>query len=595
MKKGLVILISALTLAGCGGGGGGDGDGDGKNLHVYLKEKSVDVVGDSMSATFAGVKFDSNGTTNENVYIGILEPNGRLLEAGDIYFTSDTGGEAVFQFHPGYKIGEGTTESEILIAVCYDQNCNRQASGSPLTVSARYSVELERLTLTDAQNRISKHAVVNDKHVDNPLITQSLAFTGSNSALLNANVDIQGDIVTHTLIDDLYYDGTQSTFTLTSDLMLPSALGAGTHTDTITVSSCYDEACDYPVQGSPITIPVSYQITTGISDPAPALAVGNAHPFNHNVVDAEYIPALDVIVMASSQPSNAAYIYDIANGTTSTFPLPTDPYDVAVDHFATQGRVAIGQAGHITVIDYDPDHPASSPTLHHTSSREANDVLVKRDLVYQTSTYDWGMNAFNTTTQTESTINNNLRKISKMAFHPSGRHMFTTTTAFSPQDIRRLTLDANRSPGNEQDSQYHGDHPMGDNFWLSPDGNQIYTSRGSIFDASISNQEVLTFTGSLPLAQYEEYGHPWDADIIAMSEYRDQLVVADDSPVGTVRILDKSSLIPLQSYPKTQVTMNEREYDEKAIAAMFTDEGHLFVIKQGGDYENKRARLIRLD
>lgn len=223
MKKGLAILISTLTLAGCGGGGG---DGDGKNLHVYLKEKSVDVVGDSMSATFAGVKFDSSGTTNENVYIGIFEPNGHLLEAGEIYFTSDTGGEAVFQFHPGYKIGEGTTESEIIIAVCYDQNCNRQASGSPLTVSARYSVELERLTLTDEQDRISKHAVVNDKHIDNPLITQSLAFTGSNSGLLNANVDFQGDIVTHTSIDDLYYDGTQSTFTLTSDLMLPSALGA---------------------------------------------------------------------------------------------------------------------------------------------------------------------------------------------------------------------------------------------------------------------------------------------------------------------------------------------------------------------------------
>ncbi|GAL07714.1 hypothetical protein JCM19237_952 [Photobacterium aphoticum] len=136
---------------------------------------------------------------------------------------------------------------------------------------------------------------------------------------------------------------------------------------------------------------------------------------------------------------------------------------------------------------------------------------------------------------------------------------------------------------------------MGDNFWLSPDGNQLYTSQGSIFETSTSSEEVLTFTGSIPLAQYEQHGYPWQANIIAMGEYGDQLVVADDSPVGTLRVLDKSSLILLQSYPKTQVTINERAYDEEAIAAMFTDEGHLFVIKQGGDYDDQRARLIRLD
>jgi hypothetical protein len=47
----------------------------------------------------------------------------------------------------------------------------------------------------------------------------------------------------------------------TLDLLRPAALGAGTYTDTIKISICYDAPCARVVPGSPVSIPVTYTVT----------------------------------------------------------------------------------------------------------------------------------------------------------------------------------------------------------------------------------------------------------------------------------------------------------------------------------------------
>lgn len=89
-------------------------------------------------------------------------------------------------------------------------------------------------------------------------------------------------------------------------LVAPATLGAGTYSDTLTITACYDNACANPVPGSPLKIPVTYTVTGNatsdavysLSPPAPVeTTTGASGPVT-----------LSVIVSAIDPPPYGAYV-----------------------------------------------------------------------------------------------------------------------------------------------------------------------------------------------------------------------------------------------------------------------------------------------
>jgi hypothetical protein len=62
---------------------------------------------------------------------------------------------------------------------------------------------------------------------------------------------------------------TAATGQLTVGFAAPAQLGAGTYTETVQLSACYDTACTRPITGSPATLSVTYTVT-GSSLPPPS-------------------------------------------------------------------------------------------------------------------------------------------------------------------------------------------------------------------------------------------------------------------------------------------------------------------------------------
>lgn len=106
------------------------------------------------------------------------------------------------------------------------------------------------------------------------------------------------------------------------NMLSPAELGAGTYTDTITISACYDSACARPVAGSPQQVLVTYVIT------------GNAIPNTTFDLEAAATLILEAPTSSSTAPSGTAII------TTDNLP----PYGAYVFATASTGTAIASTA-----------------------------------------------------------------------------------------------------------------------------------------------------------------------------------------------------------------------------------------------------------
>lgn len=113
-----------------------------------------------------------------------------------------------------------------------------------------------------------------------------------------------------------------SNVALSMTLETPAVVGVGSFSSTIDVNVCYDSNCNYPIDGSPLAIPVNYIISNTLPTPSPDPDGGSPTTPNisaidfdnapvHNTVDATYSDALNVIAVVSDSPKNAIYFYSL--------------------------------------------------------------------------------------------------------------------------------------------------------------------------------------------------------------------------------------------------------------------------------------------
>ncbi|BCN26005.1 PKD domain-containing protein [Vibrio alfacsensis] len=588
----------ALTLVGCGGGGGGGSDsGGGSTLRVYSTTSSLNVTGNSMDYTYATVDIDSTGgvADDASVYIGVLEDTGKLLNGAEMRFITEQSGDYILEFKPGYLLQDGKNNSLVSLAFCYDEYCKQHVDGSPINVNVDYSNDLrEEIALgsTSPQN-INKTAALNEAGLDNDPIVFTAYVAGNNADRITVRHQHDYKVASHVAFEDRG----NSIYQLTADVRLPTSLKVGEHSSSLKIDACYDTECRYPIKGSPLVIPMNYQVTAAMFEADTPAAVNESQELPFHVNDAKHLPGLDIIVMSSDSPINAVYVYDIASNKTYTYPLSDRPESLSVDLSSTQGRIVVGHEYKVTQIDYNPDYPETPLQITHETSVENPMTIVKNDWVYLVERFD-GFSEYtrlNLPRSQEIFMQGpSLRQMSVFEVHPSGHGIYFTSNAFSPQDIGRTNINEALELDYDVGSPYHGDYAIGEDFWFSYDGTQLYTSSGNIFTTSNNPDADMVYAGALPLA-------PVESNISSVAQNESITLLADSYPSYTIRKLNNDTMSVDKTYPKTTRNMNgdaggsEHEFDEEPIFVFLSDRGYVYTIKETNFFPELFYRLERLD
>ena len=294
----------------------------------------------------------------------------------------------------------------------------------------------------------------------------------------------------------------------------PNQAGVGTYDDTVTVHVCYDDACKLEAKGSPATVSVHYVVTDGTSgspppttEPQPEAGVTAAPLINvqtlaHDVIDAEYSHALDSIVMVSSYPSNALYLYSVANGTEKHAALNKAPTAVSVSPDGLSA--AVGHDALISIVNLSTlaQSGTATPKLLNVSANVFDIVLAGNGYVHAFPLVDqWvQIHSVNIATNVETlSSGNSIREKTRAKLHPSGIGIYGVTNGLSPDNIEKY--DNSTGPANYgYASPYWGTYPVCGNLWMSETGINIYTACGTVFRSSSVQNQDMVYNGTLALS-----------------------------------------------------------------------------------------------
>jgi len=293
-----------------------------------------------------------------------------------------------------------------------------------------------------------------------------------------------------------------------------SSLAAGTYNDTVEVKICRENPCVNQISGSPQTIATTFTVRPPGAEPEPGmtpLATVSRSALAHNVIDAEFSKALNAVVMVSSWPSNALYVYDAANGTEKKLLLNKLPKAVSV---SPDGKTAaVGHDAMISHIDLTTVGQAAAAATELTVSAVVGDlVLDGNGYVHAFPEVDqWvGVHTIKVASNTETVSPEWMTRAGTLAkLHPSGNRIYAADNGLSPDDIETYDISSGVISKGPVDSPYHGDYDMCGNLWLKGDGSTIYTACGNTFRASVESNLDMRYTGSIPLSTttmvYDQY------------------------------------------------------------------------------------------
>lgn len=288
------------------------------------------------------------------------------------------------------------------------------------------------------------------------------------------------------------------------------SLPAGVYNDTIEVSVCLDDLCRTHIAGSPQTVRTSYTVTHS-APPEPGVAplvVASRATLAHDVVDAEYSAALDAVVMVSTWPLNALYVYDMASRAERQLPLNKPPVAVSISPDGL--TAAVGHDALVTHVVLTTVGQAS-PTVRllSLSSNTSDVVLDGRGTVHVFPATDQWVKVHSIVVATNvETLGNTFPwpyAGNRARLHPSGDTIYAANNGLSPDDIENYHVETG-TVSLIGDSRYHGDYAMCGNLWISDDGARITTACGATFEASTVPANDMLYAGSVPLSTGTLYG-----------------------------------------------------------------------------------------
>ena len=499
----LGFLMLAALVAGCGGGGGaGPGSGVRVSLDTTtLTESSAPVeVGSSRYITLTVTSLPKDG-----LYVGHEHSSNGLANVS-FYQTGETTAVLQLDFRPGASLVDGTYRDTIDVSVCLDTACKTHVAGSPQTVRTTYTVSSTSSARIDATT-LDVSARADSSVAPTGSVTITTAGPSPASALhVVPMLDTSTGLASVAAVP---VSDTQSR--IDAFFLPPNFRAPGLYTDTVTIKVCYDTACTRQVAGSPFTLTTHYTVDSNVL-PEPGvtpLLVTSRQALAHNVVDAEFSKALNAVVMVSSLPRHALYVYDLATGTEKQLNLNKLP--VAVSISPDGNLAAVGHDALVTHVDLRTVGQAS-PTVRllNLSSNTSDLVLDGRGTVHVFPATDQWVKVHSIVVATNvETLANTFPwpyAGNRARLHPSGDTIYAANNGLSPDNIENYHVETG-TVSLIGDSRYHGDYAMCGNLWISDDGARIYTACGATFAASTVPANDMLYAGTLPLSTSTYYGY----------------------------------------------------------------------------------------
>jgi hypothetical protein len=517
-----LLACGLLFLAGCGGGGGSGGSGGtpgGSNeATLSVSPSSLTVAANYGDPAPTRTVRLSVKNPPDQLYAG-ASVSGEAVAQMDIVGVSATAADLVLYLRPPVDLPVGQTLATVTVRVCPDEQCSRELRGSPATITVSYSIASPSVvslaggtvvvagSLQDTAAPIAT-AVVNVSSPPAGAVTFALAGSSAN---------IQS--VTN-------LSGVAGAATLQLTFRHPDSVGIGVHNEDVAVRACYDSNCMREIPGSPLIVRTSYTVTGARPEiGVTPLAYLSRQMLAHDVVDAEYVDALDAIVMVSSAPVNALYLYDVATGTERQLTLNRAPTAVSV---SPDGQfVAVGHDALITHVDLAALVAGTPSTkLLNVSTRVFDLALDGRGIVHALPAADqWvDIHSVNVATNTETTTWGQLYAGSHGRLHPSGDYLYTANNGLSPSDIAKYDVRSGVALL-LYDSPYHGQYEMCGDLWFKEDGATVYTKCGNAFRTSTLQAQDMVYSGRLQL--YTSQFNSFRIDALSQSDATREIVLLE--------------------------------------------------------------------
>jgi hypothetical protein len=577
-------LVIALFLVGCGGGGSG-GDSSG-NIRVFSPQPTVDIVGHTMLPLTAHIAFDSKGVTAQQIHVGVASES-PLVKNAEIVFTSESGGILKIDLEPGYKAGNGTTQHQISMLACFDEYCNEHVPGSPIKTTINYSVELNEQAILLENETIHYHAATNAL-VDNNLKQRTIRLRGNHGDQLKLSRS-DGEVRVNQLsLTPKSYDE----YAALIDLKLPHNLAVGDYSGDLELNVCYDEQCDYPVSGSPLQVPMDFVIEAPTQAASHALAVSERLKFEYEVLQAAYVPGLNLLVMTSDSPTNQLHVYDLATGKTHSFSLSNQPVSLTVDTLAKQGRVVVATEYQAEVFDFNSADLATPTRQQISTSYNSPSIAVRRDDLFAAGS---NLEVIDISTKSNEISEGVYWYSPDIKLGSNGDVLLALEANLSPQSFTGVFVESGQWNLQNTEDEYHGNYSHGGVFWFDKAGDHYIDGDGNFYTLKDGNRLDLQWAGRLPLSNRSDTYKP---SITAFIDTGSEYVIAEGEQSRQLRVIDKVSNTVTKSFAATNREGSWGTGEEHIQFAFVADGGEIYMIKSLNDYttswEYAQPELVRV-
>ena len=563
----IVLPIFLIGLSSCGGGSGNNS----------RQTTAADPV---LSAAKNAVTVSAqtpNDYPKEAVRLMVTNPPAGGFESGAQYTQngvsnvtlipeSDTAANLLIDFKFARDLAPGTYQDTITVYACFDAACNRHFKGSPQNILVTYTV-----------SNAAGVGQVSVTHVDDP--PEVVGVQGEAASVFNGRIQLDNPnrVPLYVRAETTDRGVASATAQLISadqiDVSVryraPADLAVAQYGDTTGVSICYDDACTRQVSRAPVRLESRYLVRP---PPLTPLPIASTTSFAHDVIDAEYDAALDSIVVVSSQPRNALYLYNATSGAVKSIDLSRVPTSVSVS--PNGNTAAVGHDALISIVTLASIVPGSGLSVRtlNVTAPVGDVVLGGNGFVHAFPAADQTVHIHTVQISTNSeTLNTggSIYERTKAKLHPNGSSMYGANNGLSPDDIEKYSAPANGAVAYLYDSRYHGDYQMCGDLWFAETGGVLYTACGNTFQTADNAAQDIVYGGALSLTRGSYFGYQirWLSQSSETSEIgliEHDLECKRVTP-GTdcgdhVRFYNSNSLAAGMAYSMPKRTVNGVEY-----------------------------------
>jgi hypothetical protein len=195
---------------------------------------------------------------------------GGLMQA-PISITADAGGTYTVTLKPLTTLAPGNLTGTLVLSLCYDAACAKPAPGSPVSLPYNFTIVAPPPAFTFAPTTLSGNFVQGTPFPFN-IVVQANPSPFVGGPYYASVKDATGTFSSGASLG--YLDATKNYLLLQTQVV--SNLAPGTYTGNVQLTICNDAACQYPVVGSPVTVP--FNVTIAAPPPNSGLTTLTAWP-----------------------------------------------------------------------------------------------------------------------------------------------------------------------------------------------------------------------------------------------------------------------------------------------------------------------------